>query len=633
VFERIVDFALRNRAAVFFFTFVVVAAGIASFRGLTIEAFPDPTDTQVNVLTVLPGQPTEEIERQIGLPIERALNGTPGLSRLRNLSLFGLSYVTLTFDDGVDPLFARAQVLERLRDADLPDGVTPELGPLATPIGEIYRYSLTSATADPMTLRTAQEWTVRPRLMRVQGVADVVSYGGLVREIQVQPSPSALAAYGLTIEDVETALKKASQNASGGVLARGAEQLVIRSEGLFRSLDDIRSVHVATHEGTPVLVRDVATVSDGWAPRQGVVSRGTDYDTIEGIVLMRRGENPSVVLEHVRDAITELNERTLPGDIRVTPFYDRTDLVDTTLHTVGRNLLEGAALVIFVLFVFLLDIRAALIVAALIPLSLLSAFVYLKARGLSANLLSMGAVDFGIIVDGGVVIIESIVRRLAAATVDGTPPESVQGTDLEAHVRQAVAEVVRPTVFSLLIIIAAYLPIFLLQRVEGRIFAPMANTVVAALVGALVFSLTLVPVLATIAYRRPVPHRESPVIRAAKRAYEPLLAWSTKHTWVVIGGSLLALLAALGAVPRLGSEFLPALNEGSLWVTFTLPPDISIDGGRLLVPRITEVLAREPEVAAIMSQLGRPEDGTDPTLPNNVELFVRLTPPTSGRRA
>jgi cobalt-zinc-cadmium resistance protein CzcA len=623
VFDRIVELSLRNRTAVVFFSLVVVVAGSAAFRSLTIEAFPDPTDTQVNVITLFSGQPTEEVERQIGLPIERALNGTPGLVRLRNLSLFGLSYVTLTFADGVDALFARAQVLERLRDADLPDGVMPGLGPLATPIGEIYRYTLSGAGGDPMRLRTLQDWVVGPRLLRVPGVADVVNYGGLVREIHVQPSPAKLAAYGLTLEELEGVLKKASQNASGGVLDRGAEQLVIRSQGLFRSLDDIAVVPIASRDGTPVLVRDVAAVTEGWAPRQGVVSRGDTDDTVEGIVLMRRGENPSDVLQRVRDAITELNTRILPDGAQVEPFYDRTDLVETTLHTVGRNLLEGAVLVILVLFVFLLDVRAALIVAALIPLSLLSAFLYLKARGMSANLLSMGAVDFGIIVDGGVVIIESIVRRLSPHADEPMPTV----IDVPARVQRAVHEVARPTVFALLIIIAAYLPIFLLERVEGRIFAPMANTVVAALVGALFFSLTLVPVLATFCYRGPIRHRESPLLVWAQRLYEPSLRWALRHAGVVLLGSLLVLGGAVLMLRHLGSEFLPELNEGSLYLTFTLPSNISLNEGRRLVPRITQILQRFPEVEAVLSQLGRPEDGTDPTLTNNLEFFVRLKPP------
>jgi cobalt-zinc-cadmium resistance protein CzcA len=621
MFERIVRFSLANRGAVLFFTLVVFVAGVYAFRGLTIEAFPDPTDTQVTVVTLYPGQPTEEVERQIGLPIERALNGTPGMTRLRNLSMFGLSNVTLTFADGVDPLFARAQVLERLRNADLPDGVTPELGPLATPIGEIYRYTVTGGGDDPMQLRTLQDWVVRPRLLRVPDVADVVIYGGLVREVHVEPSPAKLAAYNLTIEDLENALQKSSRNASGGWLERGAEAMVIRSEGMYTSPDDIASTPVATREGTPVLVRDVAAVSDGWAPRQGVVSREGQYDSAEGVVLMRRGANPTVVLQNVRDAVDEINGRLLPPGVRVSPFYDRTDLVETTLHTVGRNLVEGGLLVTLVLFAFLLDLRAALIVSALIPLSLMSAFIYLKLRGMSANLLSMGAVDFGIIVDGAVVIIESIVHRLSERDPTGFI------ADVRDRIYRAVSEVVRPTMFSLLIIIAAYLPIFLLERVEGRIFSPMANTVVAALIGALLFSLTLVPVLATICYRRPIRHRESPLLRAAQALYEPSLAWALRHGVAVLLGSVLALGAAGFALSHLGSEFLPELNEGSLYVDFTLPSNISLTEARRLVPRITEIIRRYPEVESVLSQLGRPEDGTDPKLANNLEFFVRLKSP------
>ncbi len=625
--ERLVQLALQNRTAVLFFTLVVIIAGVFAFRGLTIEAFPDPTDTQVNVITLFAGQPAEEVERQIGLPLERALNGTPGLTRLRNLSLFGLSYVTLTFADGVEPLFARSQVLERLRDASLPQDVVPELGPMATPIGEIYRYTLGGGGDDPMRLRTLQEWVVGPRLRRAAGVADVVNYGGLVREVHVQPSPARLAAYGLTLEDLETALKRGSFNASGGILERGSEHLVIRSQGLFRNLDDIGEVHVATRDGTPVRIRDIASVNDGWAQRQGVVSRGPQSDVVEGIVLMRRGENPSAVLDRVREAVEELNTHILPDGVQVRPFYDRTDLVSTTLHTVGHNLLEGAVLVVLVLYAFLLDLPAALIVASLIPLSLMSAFIYLKMRGMSANLLSMGAVDFGIIVDGAVVIIESIVQRLASRHGEESGGQRVAPDILLARIRLAVNDVVRPTVFSLMIIIAAYLPIFLLERVEGRIFAPMSNTVVAALIGALFFSVTLVPILAALVYRRPLKHRTSPILVFAQRLYDPSLAWALRRPVWVLGGSVVALVGAVVLLGTQGSEFLPELNEGSLYLTFTLPSNISLNEGRRLVPQITRILRQYPEVKEVLSQLGRPEDGTDPTLSNNLEYFVRLNPP------
>lgn len=626
MFERIVDFSLQNRAAVLFATLVVALFGWKSFRGLTIEAFPDPTDTQVEVITLFHGQPSEEVERQIGLPIERALNGTPGLVRLRNLSLFGLSFVTLTFDDATDVLFARSQVLERLRNAELPDGAHPELGPLATPIGEVYRYTLAGQHADPMTLRTLQEWVVAPALMRVPGVADVVSYGGLVREIHVQPDMAHLTALGLTLDDVSRAIREASVNASGGVLERGAEQFVLRSEGLFGSIEDVREARVATLDGVPVFLRDVAEVTNGWAPRQGVVSRGSDLDAVQGIVLMRRGENPSVVLAGIRDAVEKTNLRLEGEGVRIDPFYDRTDLVNTTLRTVGFNLLEGAILVVVVLFIFLVDIRAALAVGVLIPLSLLGAFIYLSLRGMSANLLSMGAVDFGIIVDGGVVIIESILLGLHGASKNEEPGDAPPESMVE-RVRRATLVVVRPTTFALLIIIAAYLPIFLLERVEGRMFAPMAHTVVSALVGALLFSLTLVPVLATFLWKKPPRHRESLVLKWATRLYRPTLAWSLARPGAIL---LLAVLLLGGTgvlATRLGSEFLPQLNEGGLYISFTLPSSVSLTEGRRLVPRITALIESNPQVDEVMSQLGRPEDGTDPKLANDLEFFVKLKPP------
>ncbi|MGZ3481653.1 MAG: efflux RND transporter permease subunit, partial [Myxococcaceae bacterium] len=600
-------------------TAIVAVWGWLSFRDLTVEAFPDPTETQVQVITLYPGQPAEEVERQLGLPLERALNGIPQLSRLRNLSLFGLSYVTLTFNDGTDGLWARSQVLERLREADLPEGIVPQLGPYATPIGEVYRYTLVGAGGDPMKLRTLQDWVVRPAFLRVNGVADVVSIGGLQREIHVQPDPSRLAAHGLTLASLEQGIKNASVNASGGVLERGAEQLVIRSEGLFTTVEDLKAVRLATEEGTPVFLKDVATVTEGWSPRQGVVSRNDQMDTVQGVVLMRRGENPSAVLGRIRAAVHDIDRRLAGDGVKLDPFYDRTDLVGTTLRTVGHNLLEGAVLVTLVLFVFLLDLRAALVVGTLIPLSLLTSFIYLHLRGMSANLLSMGAVDFGVIVDGGVVIVEAILARMALA--------SRRNEGVEQTIREATRSVVRPTVFALLIIIAAYLPIFLLQRVEGRIFAPMANTVVSALAGALFFSVTLVPVLAAIVWRKPVTHRVSPLLTWVDRRYEPTLRFCLKHPALLLGSVSILLAGAAAVLPRLGSEFLPELNEGALYMTFTLPANSSLTEGRKLVPRITQLLESAPQVESALSQLGRPEDGTDAKLANNLEFFVKLRPP------
>ena len=470
-----------------------------------------------------------------------------------------------------------------------------------------------------MKLRTLQDFVIRPEIMRVLGIADMVSYGGLVREIHVRPDTFHLASYGLTLEDLEKAIAEGKVNASGGILERGAEQFVIRSEGLFGNLSDLRQCRVATFQGTPVFLKDVAEVVEGWAPRQGVVSRGTLTDTVEGIVLMRRGEKPSVVLERLRAAIARINLRLAPDGAVIIAFYDRTDLVNNTLRTVGRNLLECALLVILVLFAFLLDLRAALIVATLIPLSLLTSFIYLRMRGMSANLLSMGAVDFGIIVDGAVVIVESILHRLSDAH---EPPSH----DPLSRIAAATKRVLRPTIFSLLIIIAAYLPIFMLKRVEGRIFAPMSNTVVAALAGALFFSVTLIPVLAALVYRRPIRHRESPLLTLADRAYMPTLAFALRRPLTTLAGAGGLLAFALFLFMRLGSEFLPELNEGGLYLTFTFPANISLSEGRKLVPRLTKFWAAHPAVDEVASQLGRPEDGTDATLTSNLEFFLRLKP-------
>ncbi len=617
--ERLVFFSLQNRGAVLLFALVTLVFGGFSLSKLTIEAFPDPTDTQVNIITRFEGQPAEEVERQVSIPLERAVNGMPGLVRVRSVNLFGLSYVTLTFADDIDALFARAQTLERLRAAELPASVLPELGSFSTPIGEIYRYTLRAPGSDPLELRTIQDWEVRPRLMRVPGVAEVVSFGGLVKEIQIHPDPKALAAIGLTMSELVDALEGASENASGGIVERGAEALIVRSEGLFRDVEDISRVVVASRGGTPVPLSEVASVREGWTPRQGVVGRGDDPDVVEGIVLMRRGENPSEVLARLREKVAEINSGALEGGAQIWPFYDRTELVGETLETVARNMIEGAVLVFLVLLVVLLDFRAALIVCAIIPLSLCSAFIYLRARGMGANLISMGAVDFGIIVDGAVVIVESIVHRLSG------PPESPAETPRE-RIRRAIRTVARPTVFALMIIIAAYLPIFLLERVEGRIFSPLAHTVVAALAGSLVFSVTLVPVLATFAYRKPTKHRDSPVLRAASRLYAPTLRFALGRPALVLSTAVMLLLGSGMILERRGSEFLPELNEGALYVSFTLPSNISVTEGRRLAPRLASIIDEFPEVEARMTQLGRPEDGTDPKLSNNLEMFIKLRP-------
>jgi len=627
--ERLLDYSLSHRIATFVLTVVLLAVGLFAFKNLTIEAFPDPTDTQVQIITLFSGQPTEEVERRVSLPLERALNGTPGLTRLRSISLFGLSFLTMTFDDATDPMRARQQVTERMADAALPEEAHPTLGPYATPIGEIYRYTLESTKSDPMTLRTLQDWVISPRLLQVPGVADVVSYGGLVREVHVEPDVSKMVDLGVNLTDVFAALKKASSNATGGYVERGAEMFVIRSLGIFSSIDDLQHVRVGYNKTRPVELRDVAKVNEGYAPRQGIVTRDSNPDAVEGIVLMRRGENPTVVLDALRARIEKLSH-TLPADVKIKPFYDRTELVNTTLKTVFENLAEGATLVTIVLFAFMLSLRASLIAAAVIPLSLAASFAFLYSRGMSANLLSMGAVDFGIIVDGAVILVEHLFHKLSPHA-HGNAVLSDPSRPLLERVSEAAKEVARPTLFSLLIIIAAYIPIFSLQRVEGRIFSPLAYTVVSALVGALLVSFTLVPVLCAMALKKPKVMRDSPLLVWAQRAFDPTIRFAMKNVVIVLilAGGVLG--GAIALMPRLGSEFLPALNEGALYVTVALPGNISLSDGRALTPKLANLLRKTPEVVSVLSQLGRPEDGTDTKLPNNLELFVKLKPMSEWR--
>jgi cobalt-zinc-cadmium resistance protein CzcA len=638
MFASLIDFFLQRRMTSIVLAVAVLAGGWFAFSNLTVEAFPDPSDYQVEVITLYPGQPTEEVERAISIPLERSINGVPGLTGLRSISLFGLSQVSATFADGVDPYLARQQVLERIGDANLPTGVQPSLGPLATPIGEVYRYTLEGASADPMELRTLQDWTVRPRLLQVPGVADVVSYGGLVKEIHVVPDPTRMAALGIGLSDIFDALKKGSDNATGGYLERGAEAFVIRSLGIYKNLDEIGAVRVGYKDGVPVRIRNVCEVECAYAPRQGIVTRDANEDAVEGIVLMRRSENPSKVLEALRTRVDELNDRALPKGVRLVPFYDRTELVHTTLTTVFKNILEGAMLVVLVLFAFMLSLKASLIVASIIPLSLCASFIYLYTRGMSANLLSIGAVDFGIIVDGAVILVEQIFHRvgehaaagshgLAARDAPSDPARAASGRrSIDRIVLDAAREVARPTFFSLLIIIAAYIPIFTLQRVEGRIFAPMAHTVVSALLGALVFSFTLVPVLAAFALRKQKTMRESPLLRWVAKVYKPTLSFALGNPVAVFTLAACGLAAALVLASRLGTEFLPELNEGGLYMKCILPGNTSLTQGRRLTPRVKDLIARTPEVSELLTQLGRPEDGTDPKLPNNLEVFIKLKP-------
>src|SRR3989449_1813923 len=628
--NRFVAFALNQPFFLIMLVALFIFAGVAAFRSLPVEAFPDVTDTQVQVITLFPGHAAEEVEKQVTIPIEIGLSGIPHSVRLFSHTQFGLSFTAVTFDDAVDMYFSRQQVLERLRAVDLPPGVSPDLGPMATPIGEIYRYRL-KGNASPTDLRTIQDWIVARQLRTVPGVADVVTYGGFIKQYQVEPDLAKMKAYGVTLQQLFTALGRGSSNAGGGYVDKGEQQYLIRGIGLLKSSDDIGNIVVTQHGGTPLLIRDISAIETGGVPRQGLTGEDAEDDVITGLVLMRKGENPSVVLADLKARIETLKSTVLPENVTIEPIYDRTWLIDTTLHTVFKNLLEGATLVTGVLLVFLGSLRAALIVALMIPLSLLATFTGLTLRGIPANLLSLGAMDFGIIVDGAVIVVENIFRKLA----EHSTHQRGFKRDLKALkqvILAATTEVGRPTFFSMLIIITAHIPIFTLQRHEGRIFAPMAWTVTSALVGSLLFSLTLVPLLCFYLLRKNLPHKDNLIVRTCKRFYRPSLSWALGHRKAVLGLAVSALGASLAMVPRLGTEFLPELNEGAIWINANMPAGISVGETTALCARMRAALRRIPEVRSVISKAGRPEDGTDPKPLNMAEFFVDLKPPPEWKR-
>ncbi|MBL8418295.1 MAG: efflux RND transporter permease subunit, partial [Dechloromonas sp.] len=622
--KRIVHFALHEPLFILLGLVLFIGIGVSAFRTLPIEAFPDVTDTQVTVITLFPGRAPEEVEKQVTIPLEIALAGVPNSIRMFSHTQFGLSFIVVTFDEKPSLFMARQLVEERLRGLDLPPGVEPELAPPATATGEIFRYRVEAPGLKPTEIRAIQDWTIARQLKQVPGIADVVSLGGPIRQYEVQPDLARLRDHNLTIGQLFNALQRANANAGGGSVAQGRQQFLIRSLGLLQTSADIGNVVVAENKGTPILVRDIAEVIESRVPAQGMVgytdASGNQEDIISGIVLLRKDENPSMVLDALKAKVDSLNNSVLPAGVRIIPYYDRSWLISKTLKTVFMNLLEGALLVTLVLYLFLADLRAAAIVASIIPLALLGTFIGLSLVGIPANLLSLGAMDFGIIVDGAVIVIENIFRRLG---------EAQKANDHRPHTRtihEAVMEIGRPTVFSIIIIIVAHLPIFTMQRHEGKIFSPMAYSVVAALITSLVLSFTLVPFLSKIAFRNHVPHEETKLMHWFMNRYEPALKWALAHARKVLGFALAALAITAALVPQLGTEFLPELNEGSIWVNITLPTSVSVDEAKSDLRKLRGILASFPEVNAVVSKAGRPEDGTDPKNINMTELLVDLKP-------
>lgn len=598
----------------------LIVIGLWAFEQLSIEAYPDISDTQVVVISTFPGHAAEEMEQQVTVPIERALNAVPNVIARRSRTIFGLSVVELTFEYGTNDYFARQVVLEKLRDATLPDGVEPELGPMSTPIGELYKYTVEGPGYDSRQLREIEDWVIEPRLLQVPGVTNITPFGGVIKQFQIDVDPLALAKYNLSIREIAQAVDANNQNAGGALLDNRQQGLVVRGVGLIQSVSDVENAVLTASDGIPVFVRDVGTVHVGSALRTGIFALNDQADKVEGIVQMRRGENPSEVLTAIHAAIKELNETGLPRGVTIVPIYDRTELVDNTLRTVTHTLLEGLVIVLAVLMLFLGSIRAALLTAVTIPLSLLFAFICMHFSGIPANLLSLGALDFGIIVDGTLVMVEHIVHSLDERR--RTPRPS---TVLET-IRDAALEVERPIFFSLVIIVAAYIPLFTLERVERRLFTPMAFTVCYALIGSMLIALTLIPVLATYLFRHLPQSWDNPGIGWLAARYERALHWTMTFPIrvVIIAGAIV--VVAFGIGTRLGTEFLPQLDEGVIWIRANFPAGISLEKSAALAADIRTLVSQSPEVRLVASQTGRNDDGTDPYGPNRNEIFVALKP-------
>ena len=624
--KRLIHYALHQPLFIVLGTVLFAMAGIIAFINLSVEAFPDVTDTQVTVIALYPGRAAEEVEKQVTLPIEVALSGLPNSIRVFSHTQFGLSFTVVTYDDKADVLQARAQVNERLRGIDLPPGVETNIAPNATPVGEIMRYRVRGDGRSTTDLRTIEDWTIERALRQVPGVADVVAMGGFIKQYEVQPDLEKLRATKLTFQNLLDALGRGNSNAGGSYVAQGDQQYTIRGIGLLRSPDDIGDIVVAARGGTPILVRDIAQVQIGAVPRLGIIGQDGDDDIVNGIVIMRKGENPSVVLKGVKDKIQDLNKRVLPQGVEIVPYYDRTWLMAKTLSTVFRNLVEGALLVSLVLYLFLSNLRASLAVVVVIPLALLATFLGLKIMGVPANLLSLGAMDFGIIVDGAVIVIENIMHRLAERG------EGMKDDERREVIIDAANEVGRPTLFSMLIIIAAHIPIFALQRHEGRIFQPMALSVTTALVGSLIFSLTLVPLMAYWMLRRKLPHDDNRLVRTSKKLYEPVLDWALSRGKTVVAIALGTFALALVAASQLGSEFLPELDEGTFWVNFDLPSSISATAAAQTLNQARKALLTIPEVRTTVSKAGQPEDGTDPKTSSMAEVYIDVKPREEWRK-
>lgn len=623
--DNIVAFSLKNKFFIFFCTAVAVIAGIVSFKHTPIDAFPDVTNTKVTVITQWPGRSAEEVEKFITIPIEIAMNSVQNKTDIRSTTLFGLSVLHVMFEDDVDDFVARQQVYNLLNDADLPDGVTPEVQPLYGPTGEIFRYTLRSEKRDVRELKTLQDWVIERNLRAVSGVADIVSFGGEVKTFEVSVNPHQLKNYGITSLELFQAIANSNINVGGDVITKSSQAYVVRGIGLINDMEELRNIVVKNIHGIPVLVRHLAEVHEACLPRLGQVGRMAEDDVVQGIVIMRKGENPAEVIDALKAKIDHINKEVLPEDVQIVTFYDRENLVNLAVHTVSRNLVEGILLVTFIVLIFMADWRTTVVVAVVIPLALLFAFICLRLMGMSANLLSMGAIDFGIIIDGAVVMVEGIFVALDRKAKEvGMPAFNLMSK--MGLIRQTAKEKARAVFFSKLIIITALIPIFSFQKVEGKMFSPLAYTLGFALLGALFFTLTLVPVMSSMLLKRNVREKNNFFVRFINGKSVAFFDKCHARRKMSVGIAGIVAVGGLWMFTLLGTEFLPQLNEGSIYIRATLPQSISLNESVQLANKMRARLAAYPEVKQVLSQTGRPNDGTDATGFYNIEFHVDIYP-------
>ena len=632
----LVDFALNNRFLVLAAGILLLISGVISFRNLPVEAYPDVANNYVQIITQWPGRAAEEVEQQVTIPIEIVVNGIPHLERLRSTSMFGLSNLILTFDDKSDNDWNRQKVLERLSQAELPPNLEPKIGTDFSPVGEIYFYTLESTKPqyDLMELRSIEEWVLEKQFRSIPDVVDVSGFGGLTKEYQVRIDPDKLVSYGISLSQVEQQLTNNNANGGGSFVEVGLQQINVRAIGLIRNVNDIRKIVIKAQNGTALHIGDIATVEQGAKIRLGRIGKSIhradgkivdDDDVVEGTVFLRKGADADSTLKAIHKKVKELNDHILPAGVKIVPFLDRSDLVQYTTHTVLHNLAQGFLLVAVILLLFLGNARSAIIVACTIPFSLLFAAICLNIQHIPANMLSLGALDFGMVVDGTVVMVENILRHLS--------PQEHAGKSIPDRIRVAAHEVQRPVFYAITIIITAYLPIFTLQKVEGRLFRPMAWTVSFALLGALLFSMLLAPVLVSLLFRKEMSTWENPAVRLMTRGYRSILTWAVHHHWAMAGAAAGAVCCSFYLLSggRIGSEFLPHLDEGAIWVRGTAAPSTGPTAGTALMNRARIMFASFPEVTQVVSQVGRPDDGLDTTDFNTTEYFVDLKPKVQWR--